>query len=222
VYIEKKTEDVVDENKASKRLTDLLAESEKAIQERKPRRAYELAVQATQAVPQSIEAWLLRATLAPSVEERIACVNRLNELAPGYQDKYNLAFYALKELLDKDPFLRYLEETDELYRVINAEHMVLSIPKKRSPANSPSADQAPPSPLKGAHRWLMLAIVGLLSAGIGTVIFAPLAALATVRAQESLQSPAERVGSTVVLIVASVLFIVGVLFSILFILHWLG
>jgi hypothetical protein len=222
VYIEKKHTDVFDDNKASTRLTDLLAESEKAIQEAKPRHAYDLAVQATQVVPQSIEAWLLRATLAPSVEERMACVNRLNELAPGYQDKYNLAFYALKELLDKNPFLRYLEETDELYRVINNEHMVLSIPKKRAPLNASSPDQAPSGPLKGAYRWLTLAILGLLSAGVGTVIFAPLAALAAVRAQDSLQSHAERVGSTVILIVAFALFVIGVFFSILFVLHWLG
>jgi hypothetical protein len=222
VYVEKKTKDVIVGNKASKRLADLLAESEKAIQEQKPRRAYDLAVQATQAVPQSIEAWLLRATLAPSVEERITSVNRLNELAPGYQDKYNLAFYALKELLDKAPFLRYLEETDELYRVINAEHMVLSIPKKRAPVNAPLPDQSEPVPLKVAYRWLTMAIMGLLLAGIGTVIFAPLAALAAVRAHEAVPSHAERVKSTVVLIVASVLFMIGVLFSILFILHWLG
>lgn len=222
MYIEKKQNDVFVENESSKKLADLLAESENAIQEQKPRRAYELAVQATQAVPQSIEAWLLRATLAPSVEERIACVNRLNELAPGYQDKYNLAFYALKELLDKDPFLRYLEETNELYRVINTEHMVLSIPKKRAPANSPSPDQLPPSPLRGAYRWLTLAVLGLLSAGIGTIIFAPLAALAAVRAQNILQSHAERVSSTVVMIVAFGLFVIGVLLTILFMLHWLG
>jgi len=222
VYVEKNHKNVFVEHNASKRLTDLLAESEKAIQEAKPHRAYELAVQATQAVPESIEAWLLRATLAPSLDERIASVNRLNELAPGYQDKYNLAFYALKELLDKDPFLRYLEETDELYRVINAERLVLSIPKKRAPANSPSPDQIPPGPLHGAYRWLIMAILGLLLAGIGTVIFAPLAGVAAVRAQNSIQSHSERVSSTVVLLVAFGLFVIGVLFSILFILHWLG
>jgi NADH:ubiquinone oxidoreductase subunit 2 (subunit N) len=76
--------------------------------------------------------------------------------------------------------------------------------------------------LKGAYRWLTLAILGLLSAGVGTVIFAPLAALAAVRAQDSLQSHAERVGSTVILIVAFALFVIGVFFSILFVLHWLG
>lgn len=222
MYVVKKQTNIFVDNKTSQAATNLLAESEKAIQEGRSQYAYELALQATQVVPESIDAWLLRATLASSLEERIACVNRLNELAPGYQDKYNLAFYALKELLDKDPFLRYLEETDELYRVINAERMVLSIPKKRAPANSPAPDQASPGRMKGAYWWLTLSILGLLLAGIGTVIFAPLAALAAVRIQESVQSHAERVSSTVVLIAACVLFMIGVLFSILFILHWLG
>jgi hypothetical protein len=222
VYVEKKQKNAFVDKNATQRLTDLLSESEKAIQEAKPRRAYELAVQATEVVPESIDAWLLRATLAPTLEERIACVNRLNELAPGYQDKYNLAFYALKEFLDKDPFLRYLEETDELYRVMSAERVVLSIPKKRAPINSPSPDEAPPSPLQRAYRWLTLSILGLLSAGIGTVIFAPLAALAAYRVHESVQSHAVRVSSIVILILAFGLFIIGVLFTILFILHWLG
>jgi hypothetical protein len=222
VYVEKKQKSIFVDNQSSQRLTDLLAESEKAIQEAKPQRAYKLAVQATQVVPESIEAWLLRATLAPSLDERILAVNRLNELAPGYQDKYNLAFYALKESLDRDPFLRYLEETDELYRVVNAQRVVLSIPKKRAPVNSPSPDQAPPGPLKGAYRWLTMAILGLLLAGIGAVIFAPITAFVTLRAQDSLQSRAERLSSTVILIVAFGLFVIGVLFSILFLLHWLG
>lgn len=150
------------------------------------------------------------------------CVNHLNELAPGYQDRYNVAFFALKELLDKNPFLAYLEETEELYRVLNADRLVLSIPKKRAPVNSSPPEQPQPSPLRAAYRWLAISIVGLLLAGIGTVIFAPLAALATIRAQQSLRSHPERVSSMVVLIVAFLLFIIGVMFSILLILHWLG
>jgi hypothetical protein len=106
--------------------------------------------------------------------------------------------------------------------VINTEHMVLSIPKKRAPLNVSPPDQSESGPLKGAYRWLTMAIMGLLLAGIGTVIFAPLAALAAVRAHEAVPSHAERVKSTMVLIVAFVLFIIGVLFTILFILHWLG
>jgi hypothetical protein len=222
VYVEKKHKPVFVDNKTSQTVTNLLTESEKAIQEGRSQYAYELALQATQIVPESIDAWLLRATLAPSLEERIACVNRLNELAPGYQDKYNLAFYALKELLDKDPFLRYLEETDELYRVINAERLVLSIPKKRTPVDAPPPEGSQPVPLRGAYRWLTMAVMGLMLAGIGTVLFAPLAAWSALRAQDSLQSHAEHVSFAIVLILAFGLFVIGVLFSILFMLHWFG
>jgi len=221
VYVQKKRENVFVDNKPSPRVTDLLAESEKAIREGNSQEAYHLSLQATQIAPENIEAWLLRATLAPTLDERLLCVNRLNELAPGYQDRYNIAFFALKELLDKNPYLAYLEETDNLYRVASTDH-VLTIPKKRAPVESYPPEKPPSGPLASAYRWLNVAIVGLLLAGIGAVIFAPLAALAAVRAHQSGQSHSEQVSSTVVLIAAFGLFIVGVLFSLLFILHWLG
>lgn len=208
--------------KSSLSVTDLIAESEKALRQGKKEHAYRVSVQATQIAPQNIEAWLLRATLAPSLNERIICVNRLNELAPNYQDRYNVAFFALKELLDKDPFLAYLEETDDLYRVINTERVVLSIPKKRAPVNPYPPEESNPGPLRSAYRWLALSIAGLLFAGVGTVIFAPIAALAALRAHRAVGSSSEQVRSTVVLILSFGLFIVGFLFSILFILHWLG
>jgi hypothetical protein len=222
VYVPKKHESVFVNHQPSQNVRDLLAESEKAIREGNSQHAYELSVKATEAVPQSIEAWLLRATLARSLEERLNCVNRLNELAPGYRDKYNVAFFALKEFLDQNPFLRYLEETDELYRVISADRLVLSIPKQRAPANPPPPDGTHANPLRGAYRWLTMAILGLLLAGLGTVVFAPLAAVAALRVQGSAQAHPERVKSTVVVIVAVGLFMIGVIFSLLFILHWLG
>jgi hypothetical protein len=222
VFAQTKFEDIFKDNKPNPTISDLLAESEKAVREGDRQHAYRLSVQATQIEPENIEAWLWRATLAPSLNERIICANRLNELAPGYQDKYNVAFFALKELLDQNPFLAYLEETDELYRVLTAERTVLSIPKKRAPVNPPPPEQPQAGPLRAAYRWLALAVIGLMLAGIGTVIFAPLAGLAAIRAQGSTEDRAERVSSMVVLIAAFVLFIIGVLLSLLFILHWLG
>jgi hypothetical protein len=222
VYVDKRHEKVFANNEQSQRVTDLLAESEKAVRAGNSQYAYDLSVQATQLAPHNVEAWLLRATLAPSLEERLMCVNHLNELAPGYQDRYNVAFFALKELLDKNPFLAYLEETEDLYRVLNADRLVLSIPKKRAPVNFSPAEQPQLRPLRAAYRWLTLSIVGLLLAGIGTVIFSALAALAAIRAQQSLESHPERVSSTVILIGACILFMIGVMFSLLFVLHWLG
>jgi tetratricopeptide (TPR) repeat protein len=221
VYEQKDRENVFVDHKPSLRVTDLLAESNKAIRVGNSQTAYELSLRATEIEPQNIEAWLLRATLAPTLEERILCVNYLNELAPNHQDRYDVAFFALKELLDKNPYLAYLEETEELYRVVHA-NQVLNIPKKRAPVNPSPLEETQSHPLKWAYHWLAMAILGLLLAGIGTLIFAPLAAFAALRAQESVQSRSERVRSTVVSIVASGLFLIGILFSVLFLLHWFG
>ena len=72
------------DRKPIQRVTDILAESEKAIRGGDRQQAYQLSLQATQIAPENVDARLLRSTLAPSLEERVACVNRLNELAPGY------------------------------------------------------------------------------------------------------------------------------------------
>lgn len=151
MYVKKRYEDIVARIEPDQQLKDLLARSEKAIRERNNESGYRLSVQATQLAPDNIEAWLLRATLAPSLNERIICVNRLSELAPDYQDRYNVAFFALKELLDKDPFLAYLKETDELYRVVNADRVILSIPKKRAPVEAYPPEQPQAGPLRAAY-----------------------------------------------------------------------
>jgi hypothetical protein len=222
VHVPKKHEDVFVPNQTNQSVTDLLSASEKAVREGNGELAYQLSLQATQIEPNNVDAWLLRATLAPTLDERLACVNHLNELAPNFHDRYNVAFFTLKDLLDRNPFLRYLEETDELYRVVNAERMVLSIPKKRAPADPPPPEQPQPGPLRVAQRWLIVAIAGLLVAGLGTVIFAPIAAFAAIRAHQAEGSHVERVKSSVIVVVAFGLFIIGFLFSLLFVLHLFG
>ncbi len=210
----------VTNTESARNIDEILAEIDNSIRNEAGRNAYELSLQVTQAAPHNIEAWLLRATLAPSLEERIVCVNHLNELGVDHQDRHNVAFFALKELLDRDPFLAYLEETDDLYRVINGDHMVISILKKRSPITSPSQERS--NPLASAHRWLMLAIIGLTLAGVGTLLFAPLAALAAIPTGLSPRSRSERISSTIVFILAIALFLIGVVFSFLFVLHFIG
>jgi hypothetical protein len=85
----------------------------------------------------------------------------------------------LKQLLEKDPFLVYLDQSDHLYNVHNGVNMMLSVPKDRA---VPEPYPAPrPQPLKTGTRWLWLAVFGLLAAGIGTLIFAPLAAVSALQ-----------------------------------------
>lgn len=198
----------------------ILAEIENSMRNTGGKDAYELSLRATQLAPDNVEAWLLRATLAPSLEERLVCVNRLNELGADSQDRHNIAFFTLKELLDKNPFLAYLEETENLYRVMNANHMVLSIPKKRLPDLSTRSERS--SRLTNAYRLLMMALIGLMAAGLGTLLFAPLAALSAIRIGTSSESQAERLRSTIVFVLALILFVIGSIFSVLFVLHVRG
>jgi len=218
--VNKNYEDYLFDTKPNQSVTDLLLESEHASREGNSQYAYELSLRATQTAPENIDAWLLRISLSPSFEERLLCVNRLNELAPDHHDRYNIGYFTLKELLDKDPYLAYLEETEELYRVMNGNHMVVSIRKKRVADNTFLPERS--SQLKAANRWLMMAILGLMLAGIGTLIFTPLAALNAIQAGQSAQSHSDQINSTIVLIVAILLFIVGTIFSLLFVLHWIG
>lgn len=220
MVVHKNYEDYLFDTKPNQNITDLLLESEQASRDGNGQYAYELSLRATQAAPENIDAWLLRVSLSPSFEERLLCVNRLNELAPDHHDRYNIGYFTLIELLDKDPYLAYVEETGELYRVMNGNHMVVSIRKKRAADDTSSSERS--SQLKAANRWLMMAILGLMLAGIGTLIFAPLAALNAIQAGQSVQSRSDQINSTIVLIVAILLFIVGTVFSILFVFHWIG
>jgi hypothetical protein len=220
VHVEKNRQTYVGEPRLNQRVADLLSESERAVRNGNLRDAYELSLRATQAAPDSIEAWQLRATLARSLEERIICVNRLIELGADRHDRHNVVFFTIKETLDQDPFLAYVEETDRLYRVLNGTHQMLNIPKKRTAVNAFLVER--PSRLKAAYRWLVMAILGLMFAGLGTLIFAPLAALSAFRAESSLQSDAERVSSTMVLFLSLILFLIGFFFSFLFVIHLIG
>ena len=199
---------------------DLIGESEKALREGNRDHAYQISLQAIKVAPNNTDAWLFCATLAPSMAERIFCVNHLNELAPGYHDRHGIAFFAFKELFDEKPYLAYLAETDELYRVINTDRVVLNIPKKRARFESYPPEQPTASPLRLAYRWLILSMVGLLVGGIGTVVFAPMAAVAAIRADHSMGTRVERAQAMIVFLASSGLFMIGILFTILFALHW--
>jgi hypothetical protein len=199
---------------------DMLDEAEGAVRRGMMRDAYELCLRAIQAEPYNMEAWLLRASLADSLEEKLQCINRMHELGADRHDRYNVAFYALKEVLERDPFLAYMEETDGLYRVQNAERTVLVIPKRRSV--TPSYLNRGTDALRSARRWLMLAVFGLMFAGIGTLIFAPMAAWAAFNARGSMRTRSGQVDSMVVLLTAAGLFVIGAFFISLFIMHLAG
>jgi len=220
MYTRKDLREVPAHTIAHRSVREILLEAEKTSREENTQYAYQLSVQATRVAPENIEAWLMRLALAPSFEERVICMNRLNELSPDYRDRYNLAYFTQKELVDRDPFLAYQEETDELYRVINGEHLPVSIRKKRAAANAALYEAS--HHLRVAYGWLVVAIAGLLLAGIGTLIGAPLAAVSAVQALQHPRSRSEWGNSLIVLFFAILLILVGAALLLLFALHWLG
>jgi len=203
------------------RMNDLVSEAQAALRKGRVHDAYALSLQATQVQPENGEAWLLRAGLAASLEEKVLCINRMNELGVRQDDRHHLAFFALKEVLERDPFLAYAEETQELYRVRNAEQTMLSIAKKRSFTPAYLAEGKIDS-LTLSHRLLIFALLGLLLAGLGTLIFAPLAAWTALAGDRSELNHSARIDSLVVTFASAALFILGAFFSILFIMHWAG
>jgi hypothetical protein len=203
------------------RVEDILYEAQQALRKGLVHDAYALSLQATQADPENAQAWLLRAGLATSWEEKTLCVNRMNELGVRQHDSHHLAFFALKETLERDPFLAYAEETQELYRVRNAERTLLSIPKERS-ITTVYPPEEKTDPLTLAHRLLLFAILGLMLAGLGTLIFAPLAAWSALAGARSAHNRSLHIDSLVVLFSAAGLFMIGIFFSVLLIMHWIG
>src|SRR4030095_12334190 len=114
-----------------KTVSALLEEAEQAALNHNRQLAHELSLQATKVAPDHIPAWALRIRLAPSLEAKILCMNRLNELQPNRRGNRDITYNYVNELLQQDPFLVYLEETPELYHVLNKDHLPLSIPKGR-------------------------------------------------------------------------------------------
>lgn len=220
MYESRNRESYLSDTQSNGSVDGLLADVEAAIRDGERQYAYQLSIQATQVEPENIDAWLLRASLAPTLGDRVLCMNRLSELRPDHEDRHHVGFFALRDLLHHDPFLVYQEETKNLYRVRNADHMVLSIPKRRAFINPYPHERS--KQLRAAYHWLALALFGLMLAGIGTIIFAPLAALTAIDAGQSIRSRADQVSAAVVLILAIVLFLIGFFFSILFILHLIG
>jgi hypothetical protein len=210
-------EDTQPHKKVSEQVSNILEEAKQAALNHNLPHAHTLSLQATQIAPNDIPAWAMRIQLAPSLEEKILCMNRLNELKPNRRGNQDATYKYVSELLNQDPFLAYLEETSELYHVLNKDRILLSIPKGRvteQPFPPEKADS-----LSSAYRWLALALFGLMFAGLPTLLFAPLAVFSTFKVQSSAHSSAHTVQCAVIQLAAILLFLVGVFFSLLFAIH---
>ena len=150
-------------------------------------------------------------------EEQLAVLSKVLSERPDNPEARRSLYLTLYRYLRRHPFLRYLEENDVLYRVITGEGRVITVPKDRE-----VAVKYPPKPvttLQRSYRWLGYSLFGLLLAGLGAVICAPVAASFAWRAAREASDTDQRNRAGVALVYAFGLWGIGLLFGFLFVLH---
>jgi hypothetical protein len=156
-------------------------------------------------------------TIEASGEERLTALSEALTESPENPEARRAMYLVMYRYLQHFPFLRYLEENDLLYQVITSGGRVIRVPKDRA-----VAVPYPPKPttlLQRSYRWLGYALLGLLLAGLGAVIFAPIAASFAWRAAREAQNVDYRNRAGMALVYAVSLWGIGLLFGFLFLLH---
>lgn len=167
-----------------------LAMVQAAVQRGDRRLAHEMCVQLTTDDPANEQAWLWRAGTAESLEEASAALSQALTLNPANNTTRHGLYEAMQGLLRQDAFLEYLAETDDFYHIRTHTNLTLAHPKDRATAE-PFPPPAPP-PAREAFRWLGWSVIGLIPAGLGALICAPVAMLAAIHLLRSRPSKADR------------------------------
>jgi len=115
----------------------------------------------------------------------------------------------------EDVFLKYQDEDDQVYVLSDGDNGRVIVPKNRNVPERFRQQQM--QPLTPAFRLLMMAILGLAPAGLGTLVLAPLAALWTVYACLTHQmARADRIRAALVLGIVAVLLGLAIPLSMVF------
>lgn len=180
-------------------------------------KAYKLALEATRKSPEAVQAWFWRAGTAPSLEEKLVCLSRLYSLDPRASQARPQMYTALRDLLHVEPFLTYLDETDDLYRVKSGLELYLNVPKARArqePYPSPNHNE-----LRSTYLLLAWSAVGLLLGGVGAILLAPLAGISAIYRLSKPLTHRDVVRTWVALAAAALIWLAALPIAILFILH---
>jgi hypothetical protein len=182
-----------------------------------PELAYQYSLEASRIAPQDPEVWLARAETAPSIEEKLLCLSRLHTLSPYHPDAQRKTYSVLREMLYQEPFLAYLDETDHLYQVRNGPALAVTLPKYRAVPERYPPDR--PKSIHRAYRFLALALLGLVPAGLGTLFLAPMAALTAFSAIGTKLDRKNSFRAASVIVLAAVLWLVAIPLVLILVLH---
>ncbi len=190
---------------------------QEAIRRADRRLAHDLCVSLTLSDPDNEQAWRLLVGLAESAEEKISALNQVLRLNPRNGAARQALYEVMQGLLRKDPFLIYQGETNSSYQITTLEDFRFIHPKDRAI----SAPFPPPawSPGQSAQRWLGWAALGLIPAGLGTLVLAPVAMRAAFNLIQRSEHSVERRRAWVVLCGAAALWLIALVLVFILILH---
>lgn len=198
-------------------LPTILSSIEVAAHQGEHQKAYQLSTEATRLAPRNAEAWLWRAETANNVQEKGLFLCRALLLNPKHPIAQRRMHKLLQLTLEHDACLAYVDETDTFYRVRTGAGQPLIVPKGRAVSTSHLPGVL--SPLQPALNWLGLTLLGLLLAGLGTLVCAPVAILLALRARKQPLSRPDATRVKVVLAIAVLLWLCGLLLSTLLFIH---
>lgn len=184
-------------------------------------RAREIYQNAVNVDPMNADAWLQLSYTAQDPRLALEYVQRAVDLRPNDPAIQAGLCYILSTRLKDDPYVEFLAETDKNYVVTMRNSRPVVIPKSRG-----KSEVYPPTRLTDAERvarmvgWMAL---GLVPAGLGAFVLAPVAMRRAFKLLRKRELPArdQRI-ALVSLVLASGIGLAGeVLFGLL-LLHWLG
>jgi len=141
--------------------------------------AYRAWVELTAAEPSNQEAWIGRAESAEDMREKITSLNRALELNPANGFARRALHACMQQLLGLDARLEYRGETSTVYQLHTPRQFEFTHPKDRVPVDAyPSAGRTAGQKV---YRWLKWSVIGLIPAGLGTLLFAPMTVIAAIK-----------------------------------------
>lgn len=190
------------------RASQLLEEAAQFARQGERERAYQTSLRATNVAPDEPLAWYVRSQNAPSAEEQLMCLSRAYSLDPAFPHARDELRMAIQDLLQQEPFLAYVHETEKLYQVRSGRDMLINIPKNRA-YEKPYLQRAP-GLATPAFRWLSFTLLALLLGGVGAVLLAPITAFQALRLQASSPSREDQARLWVIFVLAIFLLLAAI------------
>jgi len=152
-----------------------------------------------------------------TLEESVTALNQVLELNPENIVARQALYETMQQLLRKDAFLAYQSETDVIYKIRTLAEFQFIHPKDRAMAELFPPQSSPPA--RSAINWLGWSVVGLIPAGLGTLIIAPLAMISAIKLLRQPVELIDRRRAWIVISGAIVLWLIALVFFFILILH---